>query len=203
MLRLTAWLLAPWRSIGTPSAGVDRIRRVGCTTAMSARLQGAWLLAAVAVLVGCELPWSAQFLEPPVAVRATSVGGIEVLIASCSPVRITRFEVTAPKETIQRANDPRIWQVDFSPPATDLRRLVLGQVPPGGTEQVPWPPAGLSEDPDKIYVVRVVLDDGNYSYESFQKSDLIGGRVLFHDRPVSPETFAEQSGCPRSAIRSG
>lgn len=165
---------------------------------MNALHRGTWLLVAAVLLAGCAPPWSAPEHEHPVAVRATSSGMVEVLLVPCSPVRITRFEVTAPREVVQRAGDPRVWQVDFSPPATDLRRVMLGQVPPGGTEKVLWPPTDLaSQDPDFGYVVRVVLDDGDYWYQGFSRQrDLIDGRIMFHDRSVSPETFAEQSRCP-------
>ncbi|MGH8884608.1 MAG: hypothetical protein ACRDYX_05440 [Egibacteraceae bacterium] len=159
------------------------------------RLLAAWGMVAAA---GCALPWSAPDHADPVAVRATSSGEIEVLLVPCSSARVARFEVTAPREVVQRAGDLRVWQVDFSPPATDLRRVVLRDVPPGGTERVPWPAAGLAaEDADFGYVVRVVLDNGDYWHQGFSPPrDLTDGRVMFHDRPVSPEAFADQHRCP-------
>ncbi len=152
-------------------------------------------MAAAAVLAGCFPSDPARV--HPVAVRTTSSGEVEVLLVPCSPVLISRFEVTDPQEAFQSADDPRVWQVDFSPPATDLHRVTLGQVPPGGNEQVPWPSAGLdSRDPDKNYVVRVVLDNGGYWYQGFDQRHLTEGRILFRDRSISPEAFAEQSRCP-------
>jgi hypothetical protein len=183
--------------VGTPT--LDRMRWAEYTAAMKTLCRGVWLIVAAVALTGCEVPWSAPEHNPPVAVQGTPAAGVEVLLVPCSPVRITRFEVTAPREVVQRAEDPRVWQVDFSPPVTDLRRVVLGQVSPGGAEKVPWPPAGLNrQDPEFGYVVRVVLDDGNYWYQGFRRQrDLTNGRIMFHDKSVSPETFAEQSRCPQ------
>ncbi|MGH3767926.1 MAG: hypothetical protein ACRDTX_22730 [Pseudonocardiaceae bacterium] len=166
---------------------------------MTTLCRGVWLIVAAVVLTGCDLPWSAPEHTPPVAVRAVPSGGVEVLLVPCSPVRITRFEVTAPREVVQRAEDPRVWQVDFSPPVTDLHRVVLGQVPQGGTAKVPWPPAGLgSQDPEFGHVVRVVLDDGDYWYQGFDRQrDLTNGRIMFHDKSISADVFAGQSRCPQ------
>lgn len=162
--------------------------------AMRPLCRSAWLLAVGALLAGCFPTEPAN--TPPVAIRATSSSEVEVLLVPCSPVRITRFEVTAPQEAFQDPDDPRVWQVDFSPPATGLRQVALGKVPPGGTEQVPWPAGGLEKDADKSYVVQVLLDDGVDWNQSFEVSDLTDGRIMFHDRYVSPETFADQSRCP-------
>lgn len=155
--------------------------------------QSTWLFVAAVLLAGCAPPWSAF---EALAIRATSSGGVEVLLVPCSSMRITRFEVIAAADNAQNADVPRVWQVDFSPPATDLRRVVLGQLPLGGTEQVPWPPAGLGSQ-DNAYVVQVGLDSGDYWLQGFHQRDLTGGRILFHNKLVTPETFAEQSRCPR------
>ena len=151
-------------------------------------------MAAAVLLAGCTPPWSAFEATDPLAIRATSSGGVEALLVPCSSVRITRFEVIAAAETAQNADVPPVWQVDFSPPATDLRRVVLGQIPPGGTEEVQWPPADLSSQ-DSAYVVQVELDSGDYWIQGFRQRDLTDGRILFHNNLVSPEVFAEQSRC--------
>ena len=158
--------------------------------------RGIWFFVAAVLLAGCTPPWSAFEAEDPLAIRATSSGEVETLLVPCSSVRITRFEVIAAEGTVQNADVPRVWQVDFSPPATDLRRVVLGELPTGGIEQAPWPPVGL-DGQDKPYVVQVQLDGGDYWIQGFHQRDLAGGRILFHNKLVSPEIFAEQSRCPR------
>jgi hypothetical protein len=160
--------------------------------------RGAWLIAAAVLLAGCTPPWSTFEAMDPVALRATSSGEIEALLVPCSPVRITSFDVTGVRETPQSHDYPRIWQVDFSPPATDLRRVVLGQVPPGGTEQVRWPPAGLdSLSREYGYIVQIQLSSGDHWTQGFHREDLTGGQILFHNKTVTPEVFAAQSRCPQ------
>lgn len=158
------------------------------------------LLVGLLVLAGCGgdfPPWSAPERDTSVAVRETPSGGVEALLVPCSPVRVTRVEVIAPRGEGDREGDPRLWQVDFTPPATDLRDVTLGVVPPGGTETVPWPATGLGQDPDASYIVNVVLDDGTAWEQGFsQERHLADGSVRFHDRNMSPDTFAEESRCP-------
>ncbi|MGH8884609.1 MAG: hypothetical protein ACRDYX_05445 [Egibacteraceae bacterium] len=151
---------------------------------------------AAIVLTGCELPWSAFEAEDPVAIRASS-GEVEVLLVPCSPAGITSLHVTGVRETAESRDYPRVWQVDFSPPATDLRRVVLGQVPPGGTERVPWPPAGLdSLGQEYGYIVQVQLDGGDHWIQGFRQQNLTEGRILFHNESLSPDAFADKSRCP-------
>jgi hypothetical protein len=158
------------------------------------------VLVAIAVLLaGCGgdfPPWSAPGPDAPVAVRMTGSGAIEALLVPCTPARITRFEVTAPRQAVQEADDPRLWQVDFMPPVTDLRSVVLGEVPRGGTARIPWPPDALASGDVDSYVVRVELDSGHDWSLGFDPEDLEGGDVRFRERNVSPETFAELSRCP-------
>jgi hypothetical protein len=159
-----------------------------------------WLLVAGFALVGCGvdfLPWSAPHNTAPVAVRMTPSGQIEALLVPCSPTRIARFEVIGSSDGLLHENDPRVWQVDFSPPVPDLRSVVLGVVPPGAVVQTPWPAAGLADSDEDGYVVRAVLDNGERWDLSFlPDEDLADGEIRFHEQNISPETFAEQSRCP-------
>jgi len=147
-----------------------------------------------AFVAGCTPPWSSFEAKDPLAIQGTSSGGVEALLVPCSPVRVTRFEVIDGADNAQKTDVPRLWQVDFSPPTTDLRRVVLGQVPPGGTEQVQWPAAGL-DGQDHGYVMQVGLESGEYWIQGFHQRDLTGGRVLFHNKLITPEAFAGQSRC--------
>jgi hypothetical protein len=158
-----------------------------------------WLLIAGFALVGCGgdfPPWSAPYHTAPVAVRMTASGQIEALLVPCSPTRVARFEVIAPMDGLLHENDPRVWQVDFTPPVPDLRSVVLGVVPPGGAVQIPWPAAGLADWDDDSFVVRAVLDNGEHWDQGFRPERIADGEVRFRERNVSPETFAEQSRCP-------
>jgi hypothetical protein len=161
--------------------------------------RGIVLLALVGLLSGCGgdfPPWSAPAPTAPIAVRMSPTGQVEALLVPCTPVRIARLEVTAPREAVQAVDDPQLWQVDFAPPTTNLHTVVLGETPPGGAVRVPWPTGGLSGQEAHSFVVRVVLADGGDWWIGFQpEEDLADGQVRFQERNMTPEAFAEQSRC--------
>jgi hypothetical protein len=157
------------------------------------------LFALVVLLAGCGgdfPPWSAPASTAPVAVRMTASGEIETLLVACTPARISRFEVIAPSDGVLDETDPRVWQVDFTPPVPDLHSVVLGVAPPGGAVRIPWPAAGLPGESEASYVVRAVLEDGERWDLGFRPERIANGEVRFRERDLSPETFAEQSRCP-------
>lgn len=186
---------AHWHSTKS-SQKVEQLGRTRYTVTMRLSHLRVRSLAAMGMVViaGCTPPWSAFEAEDPVAIRTTSSGEVEVLLVPCSPAGITSIEVTEVHKYDPSQEDPRIWQVDFSPPVTNLHSFVLGQAPPQGAQQVPWPSAGLGEEYG--YIVEVQLDGRDYWVQGFHRQDLPDDQILFHNELLSRETFAERSRCP-------
>ena len=86
--------------------------------------------------------------------------------------------------------DTRIWKVSF-PRGSTLRSFVLGDVPPGATEEVKWQGFGARQS----FVVSFTTEDGETPYQGFVLEDLVGGRIRFHEKNMTLEQFAEESRC--------
>ncbi|RAS59829.1 hypothetical protein C8D87_113135 [Lentzea atacamensis] len=142
---------------------------------------------ALGLLVGGCVP---QAPYDPIAVRLTESGQVEIVYTSCQPLPVVTAEVVAPGEQIFDDGDPRLWQVDFSPPA-DLKQFVVGETPSGAVDRVPF----QQPQPGRILVARIVLHGDLALYHDFTLDDLSGGKVTYRQKNMAPEDFRRETSC--------
>lgn len=124
-----------------------------------------------AMLAGCSPP-------PPVAVRTTGTGSVEVVYTDCDTPKITRVEAVVSQDDLIDDNDPRIWQRDFPQPSTDRTFVIDGKIEPS---QVVW--------------VGITLEGGVQVGTDFTLEDLSGGKVRFQNESMSAEDFKKKTSC--------
>lgn len=163
------------------------IRRWACVAAVLA----------VAMVTACGPssdfpPWSAPLPDDRIALHHTESGQFEILLAPCTPVEVTRLELVGP---VGLGDDldtvPRIWQVEFRPPVSDLRTVTIGVVPPGGTESVSWEAAELP--PLDTMVAVAHLADGTTWRVAMPDEGRGSVRFLAEDFPFAE--FQDRSRC--------
>jgi hypothetical protein len=144
-------------------------------------------VAALGLLVGGCVP-QAEF--DPIAVRLTESGQVEIVYTSCQPVKVVTAELVAPKDAVFYDDDPRLWQVDFSPPA-EIQRFVVGEKPSGAVDRVPFqqPQSG------QMLVARIILHGDVALYHDFKLEDLSGGKVAYGPKNMSPDDFRRETSC--------
>lgn len=142
---------------------------------------------------------SDPFADAPVVIRRTPDGAVEVSYVHCEgPDGVVEFSLATPGPTIdadEEAETITVWEVVFDEP-TVLDGIVLGEVPPGGREEVPWPEGGLDNyPPDAQYFAHVSLDRYPRGSTWFRVSDLEEGNVWFDDQNMTPDEFADADHC--------
>jgi len=146
------------------------------------------ILATVVLLAGC-VP-SDPGPDFPVAVRRAG-DPVEVLYVACAPADVVSVAVLRSEDSVFRYTDPPVWKIRFASPAR-LARAVVGEVPPGATEEVRL---AAPLDRKTHYEAVIELATGAQPRQGFQL-DRLGDRVAFHGEYLSEKDFDRERACP-------
>lgn len=146
------------------------------------------LIAALLAMVSQACLPSTDF--DPIAVQVMDNSPV-IPYTSCSPLKVKEAEILLPGDVVVEESDPRLWQVDFSPPSPN-KEFGLTVSGSEGIVRVMWTP--LSDISD-ILVGRLVLEDGTRISQDFQLTELAIGIIRYEDKNMPLRDFETQSMC--------
>jgi hypothetical protein len=120
-------------------------------------------------------------------------GKLVVIPTVCPPHAVASVTVVQPdpKHVVIQDDEPVVWRVTFSPPS-NATSFVVGEVPAGGTEEVPL--AAPLDDAVR-YHASFILDGGGGSGTNLKPETLRDGRIFYHDEYMTEEQFQKARAC--------
>jgi hypothetical protein len=115
-------------------------------------------------------------------------GSIAIKIVQCSPtdsVSVTGVSLIRPRAkdaSFDERGATILWRIESK--GANVTEFIVGQIPPGFTEQVP-----LHSTPNPDDTLTAVVNAGFLWYDYFQPRALTSTQVIYQGRPVSVSTF--------------